>query len=352
MEKSAKPGTAGTTLTWLFSNLEGTVDVQTVANATGTTTRTFRDPYGAPIGASNGVWSSGTGYMNKPVTASTGLTTVGARTYDPVLGKFLSVDPVIDTNLPQQNTGYTYSGNNPTTYMDPSGLRLDPGCGWGKSCTKTYAAPPRYESSHKFGTQLTNYAASIRKTSDKSDARARALAYVADNLGSFYKSEQGAFVRAWMSGRLPQHITFGEDSKITQGLRDSSFMQDYQARVRDALRSGAVIPSPLPYEAELPSVSNQAFLQDIATIGNWKDATNTERSLAVVGSYEVLPPVVSITSENTVAVTYSLRNNITVGSMVSLTDQLRRWGNSLPGETGPFSAVQQTYTWTDEVSLR
>ncbi|MER7448354.1 RHS repeat-associated core domain-containing protein [Microbacterium sp. NPDC097977] len=133
--KSAKSGTTGTTLTWLFSNLEGTVDVRTVATAVGTTTRTFRDPYGAPIGSS-GVWSSGTGYMNKPVTASTGLTMVVARTYDPVVGKFLSVDPVIDTNLPQQNTGYTYSGNNPTTYMDPTGLRLDQGCGWGVNCTR------------------------------------------------------------------------------------------------------------------------------------------------------------------------------------------------------------------------
>nr|WP_268926512.1 RHS repeat-associated core domain-containing protein [Microbacterium hydrocarbonoxydans] len=115
--------------------------MQTVANAVGTTTRTLRDPYGAPIGGSNGVWPGGTGYMNKPVTASTGLTTVGARTYDPVIGKFLSVDPVIDTNLPQQNTGYTYSGNNPTTYMDPTGLRLDQGCGWGVNCTKSVNNP-------------------------------------------------------------------------------------------------------------------------------------------------------------------------------------------------------------------
>lgn len=126
-QRSAKSGTTGTTMTWLFSNLEGTVDVQTVANSTGVTTRMLRDPYGAPIGSS-GVWGSGTGYMDKPVTASTGLTTVGARTYDPVVGKFLSVDPVIDTNLPQQNTGYTYSGNNPTTYMDPSGLRMQIDC--------------------------------------------------------------------------------------------------------------------------------------------------------------------------------------------------------------------------------
>lgn len=137
-EKSAKTGVTGTTMTWLFSNLEGTVDVQTVADAAGATSRTFRDPYGAPIG-STGVWGSGTGYMNMPVTASTGLTTVGARTYDPVLGKFISVDPVIDTNLPQQNTGYTYAGNNPITYKDPSGLRLSIGCEprCGKGAAKT-----------------------------------------------------------------------------------------------------------------------------------------------------------------------------------------------------------------------
>ena len=127
-EKSAKTGTTGTTLTWLFTNLEGTVDVQTVANATGATTRILRDPFGAPIGATSGVWGSGTGYMNKPATASTGLTTVGARTYDPILGKFISVDPIIDTNLPQQNTGYAYSGNNPTTYKDPTGLKITIGC--------------------------------------------------------------------------------------------------------------------------------------------------------------------------------------------------------------------------------
>jgi hypothetical protein len=56
-----------------------------------------------------------------------------------VLGKFLSVDPVIDTNLPQQNTGYTYAGNNPTTYTDPTGLRLDEGCGWATTCATATA---------------------------------------------------------------------------------------------------------------------------------------------------------------------------------------------------------------------
>ena len=58
--------------------------------------------------------------MNKQIAEKTKLTDVGARTYDPVLGKFLCVDPVIDSNLPQQNTGYAYSSNNLTRGFDPS----------------------------------------------------------------------------------------------------------------------------------------------------------------------------------------------------------------------------------------
>lgn len=60
--------------------------------------------------------------MNKPTSTVTGLTQLGARAYDPALGKFLSVDPVLDLNDPQQNNGYSYSHNNPVTKSDPSGL--------------------------------------------------------------------------------------------------------------------------------------------------------------------------------------------------------------------------------------
>ncbi|WP_417556218.1 RHS repeat-associated core domain-containing protein [Microbacterium sp.] len=137
-QRSAKTGTAGSTLSWLFMSLDGTVDVQTNA-ATGATVHAYRDPFGAPAGTSGQGWADSTGYLNKQVAEGTGLTNVGARTYDAVLGKFLSVDPVIDTTLPQQNTGYTYAGNNPTTYTDPTGLRLDEGCGWATTCKAAIA---------------------------------------------------------------------------------------------------------------------------------------------------------------------------------------------------------------------
>jgi RHS repeat-associated protein len=63
----------------------------------------------------------------------TGLTHLGAREYDPGLGKFLSVDPLQDVADPQQWNAYAYSNGNPVTFSDPSGMVL---CG-DDACTIT-----------------------------------------------------------------------------------------------------------------------------------------------------------------------------------------------------------------------
>ena len=46
----------------------------------------------------------------------------GARQYDPVTGRFISVDPVFNSADPQTFSGYTYAGGNPAVSSDPSGL--------------------------------------------------------------------------------------------------------------------------------------------------------------------------------------------------------------------------------------
>jgi hypothetical protein len=38
------------------------------------------------------------------------------------MGRFLIVDPQLDPGTPAQFNAYVYSGNNPVTYSDPSGL--------------------------------------------------------------------------------------------------------------------------------------------------------------------------------------------------------------------------------------
>ncbi|MFI6986570.1 RHS repeat-associated core domain-containing protein [Embleya sp. NPDC050154] len=90
-----------------------------------TATRRQSKPFGEPRGPqptqSNGQWPDDKGFLGKPMD-TTGLTHVGAREYDPSLGRFISVDPLMDLTDNQQMHGYTYAGNNPATVSDPSGL--------------------------------------------------------------------------------------------------------------------------------------------------------------------------------------------------------------------------------------
>lgn len=119
-ERSSKAGTSGTVVTWLSGDLNGSQDLS-LKQSSGDVTRRYADPFGNPRGGQV-TWGSEHGYLNKPESALTGLTQLGARAYDPTLGKFLSVDPVLDLDDPQQNNGYAYSHNNPITKSDPTGF--------------------------------------------------------------------------------------------------------------------------------------------------------------------------------------------------------------------------------------
>ncbi|MGA5110663.1 polymorphic toxin-type HINT domain-containing protein [Streptomyces pseudogriseolus] len=84
-------------------------------------------PFGGIRGEEPVDWPGTKGFVGGTNDASTGLTHLGAREYDPSTGRFLSVDPIMDLTDPQQINGYAYSNNNPLTFSDPSGLYCD-GC--------------------------------------------------------------------------------------------------------------------------------------------------------------------------------------------------------------------------------
>lgn len=51
-----------------------------------------------------------------------GLINMNARLYDPQLGRFIQADPTVQSpGNPQTLNRYSYAGNNPLTYVDPSG---------------------------------------------------------------------------------------------------------------------------------------------------------------------------------------------------------------------------------------
>ncbi len=65
-----------------------------------------------------------TGFLGATRDDSAGYQPLGARLYDPVVGRFLSADPVLDLNDLLQSNGYAYAHNNPVTMSDPTGLAI------------------------------------------------------------------------------------------------------------------------------------------------------------------------------------------------------------------------------------
>jgi RHS repeat-associated protein len=79
-------------------------------------------PYGEriqkqPASANNNRW-----YTGKPLDEETGLSYFGARYYDPVIGRFMGVDPKeFAEGNPHSFNRYNYANNNPYRYVDPDG---------------------------------------------------------------------------------------------------------------------------------------------------------------------------------------------------------------------------------------
>ncbi|MET9592877.1 RHS repeat-associated core domain-containing protein [Streptomyces sp. NPDC006516] len=114
-------GSANGVLSWLLGDSQASV--QLVITMAGAVTRRRYTPFGKQRGTTAGLPEGlDRGFVGKPEDDSTGLSLLGARMYDAGLGRFLSTDALTDPMAPQGLNSYSYSGNNPIGYTDPSGL--------------------------------------------------------------------------------------------------------------------------------------------------------------------------------------------------------------------------------------
>ncbi|MCI3275925.1 hypothetical protein MQP27_33070 [Streptomyces sp. 7R015] len=104
----------------LASDQHGTNSLYLDSTAQTPTWRQF-DPYGNSRGTT-ATWVDNRTFLDKPTDTATALTDVGAREYDPTIGRFISLDPVFEADSSQELNGYAYAGDNPVTESDPTGL--------------------------------------------------------------------------------------------------------------------------------------------------------------------------------------------------------------------------------------
>ncbi|MFI1017802.1 polymorphic toxin-type HINT domain-containing protein [Streptomyces sp. NPDC020965] len=119
--RTGKAGSTETELTFLAGDHHGTSTLA-LDSVTYAVTKRHLTPFGAPRGSTPANWPDDKGFLGKTADTTTGLTHVSAREYDPALGQFISVDPLLETDRHQSLNGYAYGHNSPVTNSDPSGL--------------------------------------------------------------------------------------------------------------------------------------------------------------------------------------------------------------------------------------
>lgn len=135
----------GGKLTFVFTDHHNTGTTQVTADAAQTVTRRKTSPFGSRRGADAATWTGDKAFLGGTEDEVSATVHLGAREYDPTTGRFISVDPVVDLNDPQQSHGYSYGNNNPITYSDPTG-RIVAECNLDKvSCSggKPVSAKPK-----------------------------------------------------------------------------------------------------------------------------------------------------------------------------------------------------------------
>jgi RHS repeat-associated protein len=120
------------TITWLLGDIQGGIAVS-VPNGPGLTgvQRQRYLPYGQRRGSNlaasgtnsnDNITTTDHGFLGQ-VEDNTGLDYLNNRYHDPTLGRFVSVDPLVN----KTHDAYGYGRNNPMTFTDPSGLDADTG---------------------------------------------------------------------------------------------------------------------------------------------------------------------------------------------------------------------------------
>ena len=109
------------TVRYIHTDALGSPVAVTNANRT-VIERSEYEPYGQVV---NRPVKAGPGYTGHVMDASTGLAYMQQRYYDPMIGRFLSLDPIaVDTTTAWNFNRYSYAANNPYKFTDPDGREI------------------------------------------------------------------------------------------------------------------------------------------------------------------------------------------------------------------------------------
>jgi RHS repeat-associated protein len=131
--------TGASPVAYIVGDQQDTKDVAISASSLAVADR-YYDPYGNPIGTPATAFPDGKkGFIGGITDTTTSLTDLGAREYQSQTGSFISPDPLLTPEDPQDLNAYTYAADNPTTFSDPTGASAQERC---PNAGDAWCAPP------------------------------------------------------------------------------------------------------------------------------------------------------------------------------------------------------------------
>ncbi|MCX4742892.1 RHS repeat domain-containing protein [Streptomyces antibioticus] len=205
----------GSGFSFLLPDHQGTA-MAAVAMTTLAVTRRKQLPFGQQRSASTETIPGTRGYVGGS-TDPTGLVHLGAREYDPGLGRFLSVDPVLNLDNPGQMNAYSYAHNAPVTNSDPTGECAGPDCPT-RNCPYCINSTP----GDKHGTKKAmkdRPGSGSTPNNTKSYAKKYAKQYKADVAAAGHYNPQAAAARAKAEAAAKAKAQAIEREKAAQAER-------------------------------------------------------------------------------------------------------------------------------------
>lgn len=116
---------AAETITYFHNDIVGSPVIATDASGAVVWKETY-EPFGGRLKAQPGSEKNAIWFSGKPQDVETGFVYMGARYYDPMIGRFTGVDPAaINVSNVHSANRYAYANNNPYVNKDPDGRAVE-----------------------------------------------------------------------------------------------------------------------------------------------------------------------------------------------------------------------------------
>lgn len=362
-------------LQWVAGDHHGTATWAISATSMAVTYRR-QDPYGNPRGPQS-PWPAGQQGFVGGVTDPSGLVHIGARSYDPLTGRFISSDPITDFSDLQQINGYTYANGNPVTSSDPTGLRacIDY-CG--SEADRYVLRQKNARRSHRSGssgreekfywTPDGGRGARIgsRPTAESTP---QGREQIWDPMLSMSQEEIDALYQTVNDINLYQALlalvmgaggtqNYYQVDQMTMAVRGSDAMSRVRVMLRWMLRGNEYAPEDtvhigLPYGDDAAALQRLVADVIVGAAGLVDEEATAAATVAALGSFDVTYRVMAIDEEAGRAVVAFEAHN--VWGMESLTRQPvgpNAGEPVLPGRTsGAMADVEQNFYWAEVIDF-